>query len=342
MRRREFLRAALATSLGWSAPALGQQPNRTYRIGVLSTSRRTADINVAFVDGLNKLGFVEGQNLTILDLGFGKSRDDFAGVAREFVEARVDAIVAMSGAVAIRAAQAATQSIPIFGIADDMVLEGHVHSIANHGGNTTGLSLLAAQLDGKRQEILMELLPNARRMATIFDADVQLAGQMKELHDAAGARSVELFDYPVRKPEEVAPAMEACKAAGAEAVNFLASPLFSVAYRTANFEGVGAWTAGDASLAGGSRGWRVRRLRTAPGRGVPPARETSREGSARRKSRRAADRTADKNQAGHQSESGPAAEHFGAVSVSAPCGRGDRVRPGRSASAPERRSGLTA
>lgn len=235
MRRREFLRAALATSLGWSAPALGQQPNRTYRIGVLSTSRRTADINVAFVDGLNKLGFVEGQNLTILDLGFGKSRDDFAGVAREFVEARVDAIVATSGAVAIRAAQAATQSIPIFGIADDMVLEGHVHSIANHGGNTTGLSLLAAQLDGKRQEILMELLPNARRMATIFDADVQLAGQMKELHDAAGARSVELFDYPVRKPEEVAPAMEACKAAGAEAVNFLASPLFSVAYRKANF-----------------------------------------------------------------------------------------------------------
>src|SRR6478672_4420007 len=185
MRRREFLRAALATSLGWSAPALGQQPNRTYRIGVLSTSRRTADINVAFVDGLNKLGFVEGQNLTILDLGFGKSRDDFAGVGREFVEARVDAIVAMSGAVAIRAAQAATQSIPIFGIADDMVLEGHVHSIANDGGNTTGLSLLAAQLDGKRQEILMELLPNARRMATIFDADVQLAGQMKELHDAA-------------------------------------------------------------------------------------------------------------------------------------------------------------
>ena len=235
MRRREFLGAALATSLGWSAPALGQQPNRTYRIGVLSTSRRTADINVAFVDGLNKLGFVEGQNLTILDLGFGKSRDDFAGVAREFVEARVDAIVAMSGAVAIRAAQAATRSIPIFGIADDMVLEGHVHSIANHGGNTTGLSLLAAQLDGKRQEILMELLPNARRMATIFDADVQLAGQMKELHDAAGARSVELFDYPVRKPEEVAPAMEACKAAGAEAVNFLASPLFSVAYRKANF-----------------------------------------------------------------------------------------------------------
>ncbi len=235
MKRREFLGAALGVSVGWSAPALGQQPNRTYRIGVLSTSRRTSDVNAAFIDGLNKLGFVEGQNLAILEQGFARNRDEFADAAREFVEAKADAIVALSGAVAIRAAQAATQSIPIVGVADDMVLEGHVRSIANHGGNTTGLSLLAAQLDGKRQEILMELLPNARRMAIVFDADVQLAGQMEELHAAARSRNVELFDYPVRKPAEIASALEASKAAGAEAINFLASPLFSVAFRKANF-----------------------------------------------------------------------------------------------------------
>ena len=240
--------------------------------------------------------------------------------------ARVDAIVAMSGAVAIRAAQVATQSIPIFGIADDMVLEGHVHSIANHGGNTTGLSLLAAQLDGKRQEILMELLPNARRMATIFDADVQLAGQMKELHDAAGARSVELFDYPVRKPEEVAPAMEAARP-GRRAVNFLASPLFSVAYRKANFA---------KALALGlpaTHHWPEARM----ARSSPTDRARSRcSASSRNQSRgfcaakiqaRCRSNSRQKS-AGHQSESGPAAEHFGAVSVSVPCGRGDRVRPG--------------
>jgi putative ABC transport system substrate-binding protein len=233
MRRREFFGVALGASVDW--PALGLAESRTYRIGVLSTSRRTADINAAFIDGLNKLGFVEGQNLSILEQGFGRNRDDFAGVARDFVQAKVDAIVAISGAVAIRAAQAATQSIPIIGIADDMVLEGHVRSIANHGGNTTGLSLLAAQLDGKRQEILMELLPNARRMALLFDTDVQMAGQMEELHSAARSRNIELLDYPVHKPDEIAPALEAAKAAGAEAVNFLASPLFSVAFRKANF-----------------------------------------------------------------------------------------------------------
>jgi len=147
----------------------------------------------------------------------------------------VDAIVASSGALAIRAAQAATRTIPIVGIADDMVLEGHVRSIANHGGNTTELSLLAAQLDGKRQEILMELLPNAKRMAAIYDAAFEFPVQLDDLRTATKARNVELLAYPARKPEDAISALEAAKAAGAEAVNFLASPLFSVATRKGNF-----------------------------------------------------------------------------------------------------------
>ena len=170
-----------------------------------------------------------------LSEGYGKRSDEFPAIAKQFVAAGVDAIVAISGALAIRAAQAATQLIPIIGVADDMVLEGHVRAISNHGGNTTGLSILAAQLDGKRQEILMELLPSARRMAVIVDAAVQLPEQIQELENAARARDVELSAYAVRKPEDVAPALEAGKAAGAEAVNFLASPLFSSAFRKTNF-----------------------------------------------------------------------------------------------------------
>jgi putative ABC transport system substrate-binding protein len=95
--------------------------------------------------------------------------------------------------------------------------------------------LLAAQLDGKRQEILTELLPNARRMAAIYDAAFELPGQLDELRKAARGKDVELLVYPARKPEDVIAALEAARAAGAEAVNFLASPLFSVASRKANF-----------------------------------------------------------------------------------------------------------
>jgi putative ABC transport system substrate-binding protein len=233
MRRREFLGVALGTAIGWPAPGLSQP--RVYRIGVLSTSPRTVDLNVAFIDELRRSGFAEGQNLTILSEGYGKRPDEFPAIAKQFVEAGVDAIVAISGALSIRAAQAATRSIPIIGVADDMVLEGHVRSISNHGGNTTGISILAAQLDGKRQELLMELLPNAHRIAIIVDAAVQLPGQIQELQNAAGARGVELSIYPVRKPDEVAAALEQGKAAGAEAVNYLASALFSTAFRKANF-----------------------------------------------------------------------------------------------------------
>jgi putative ABC transport system substrate-binding protein len=235
MRRRDILCLMLGAVGGWPAAAFGQRPDRSYRIGILVTSPRAADINVDFIDELGKLGYVEEKNLVILEQGFGKGREQFPTLARQFVEAKVDAIVAMSGAVAIQAAQAATESIPIIGIADDMVLEGHVRSIANHGGNTTGLSILAAQLDGKRQEILMELLPDARRMAIVYDAAFHLPGQREELEAQARARNVELSIHAARQPEDFGPALEACKAAGAEAVNFLASPLFSTAYRKAIF-----------------------------------------------------------------------------------------------------------
>jgi ABC-type uncharacterized transport system substrate-binding protein len=122
MRRRAFLTALLGISASWPARALSQQAGRVYRIGVLSTSQRTSDINAGFIDELARLGFVEDKNLVILEQGFGKGREQFAAMAKEFVEAKVDAIVASSGALAIRAAQGATTSIPIVGIADDMVL----------------------------------------------------------------------------------------------------------------------------------------------------------------------------------------------------------------------------
>ncbi len=87
----------------------------------------------------------------------------------------------------------------------------HVTSIANHGGNTTGISILAAQLDGKRQELLMELMPNARRMAVIYDAAVQLPAQVQELQSVARVRGVELSIFPTRKPADVVVALDAAK-----------------------------------------------------------------------------------------------------------------------------------
>jgi hypothetical protein len=102
------------------------------------------------------------------------------------VKAQVDVILA-GGDAAIRAAQGATATIPILGFTDDMVGSGLVSSLAKPGGNTTGISLLATELDGKRQEILTEAVPGLRRMAALADSNTTAPRQLQALQDAARA-----------------------------------------------------------------------------------------------------------------------------------------------------------
>ena len=106
--------------------------------------------------------------------------------------------------MAIRAAQQATTTIPILGVTDDMVGSGLVNSLARPGGNTTGISILATELDGKRQEILIEAVPGLRRMAALADSNTTTSPQLQALQDAARARGVDLSIYRIARPEEIA------------------------------------------------------------------------------------------------------------------------------------------
>ena len=144
--------------------------------------------------------------------------------APELVKARVDVIMA-GGDFGIRAAQQATATIPIVGFTDDMLGSRLVNSLAHPGGNTTGVSLLATDLDGKRQEILIEAATGLRHMAAFADSGTSSPQQLQALRDAAHARGVELSIHQVAKAEEIAPAIDAAKASNAAALNILASPL---------------------------------------------------------------------------------------------------------------------
>jgi putative ABC transport system substrate-binding protein len=121
--------------------------------------------------GLRGLGFIEGQNFIVIASGFGLRNEQLAEAAAALVKASPDAIVT-AGPIASRAAQAATKTIPILASADDMVGDGLVPSLRRPGSNTTGVSLLAVELDGKRQELLMEAVPGIRRIATLADPNV--------------------------------------------------------------------------------------------------------------------------------------------------------------------------
>jgi putative ABC transport system substrate-binding protein len=183
-----------------------------------------AEVLEVWFTELRRLGFVEGQNLAIDRRGFALSYGQFPTVAAELVKTELDAVIC-GGDEAIRAAQAATATIPIVASTDDMVGAGLVRSLAHPGGNTTGASLLASELDGKRQEILFELLPAARHMAILADSKTTGGLQVQSIRDTARLRGVELSVHEVSRGEEIASAIETVKASGAAALNVLASPL---------------------------------------------------------------------------------------------------------------------
>src|SRR5579863_73782 len=210
------------------APAVrAQEAGRTYRLGVLTLSPRNAPYMVAMFDELRRQGFIEGQNLTVDWREYGPHIDLISEFAEELVKAHVDVIYA-AGNLAIRAAQRATTTLPILWISEDMVGSGLVNSLARPGRNTTGISILATELNGKRQEILIEAVPGLRRMAALADSNMTTDAKLQALQEAARARNVELSIHRIARPEEIAAAIDAAKASGAEALNLLASPLLFV------------------------------------------------------------------------------------------------------------------
>jgi putative ABC transport system substrate-binding protein len=179
---------------------------------------------VAMLEQLRKSGFVEGQNLTVDWRSYGQSVERVSEFAAELVKTQADVIFA-GGDFGIRAAQSATTTIPIIGFTDDMMGSRLVNSLARPDGNTTGFSLLASDLDGKRQELLIEAVPGLRRIATFADSTTSPSQHIEALQSAARARQIELTIHRIANAEEIAPAVVAALAANAAAFNVLASPL---------------------------------------------------------------------------------------------------------------------
>src|SRR4051812_9365331 len=223
IKRRIILSALGGMAAIWPHVTRAQQKAMPV-IGILASLSPETPHWVAFFDGLSRLGFVGGQNLQFDWQGFRLRPDQFPQHAAELVKSKVDVIIPAANAVG--AVQQATTTIPILAISDDIVGEGFARSLAHPGGNITGISILAAELDSKRQELLIELLPGVRRIAVLADSRTAVPKKLQALQDAARAAGVELLVCKVGTPEEIAPAIDAAKALDAAALNVLASNLF--------------------------------------------------------------------------------------------------------------------
>jgi putative tryptophan/tyrosine transport system substrate-binding protein len=225
MRRREFITLLGGATIGWPFAARAQEPGRIYRLGCLIPVERESPGIAAFFDELRLHGFVEGRNLEVIPGGFNVSREQIDAKVALIVKAVPDAIISGPDRYTL-AFQEATPTIPILAMSEDMVTEGLVASLARPGGKTTGISILAAELDGKRQDLLIEAVPGARKVAAVADTNTPQQ-HIKELQDAARVRGVEVSVFDAATREQVVPAIDTAKSAGAEALNFLASPLFT-------------------------------------------------------------------------------------------------------------------
>jgi putative ABC transport system substrate-binding protein len=205
MQRREFI-SLLGGVAAWPLAAWAQ-PNRTYRIGILETiplASNAENFN-ALRQGLQQLGYIDGQNLVIEYRSADGHADRFQALALEIVRRHVDLIVTR-GTPAARAAKETTTTIPVVMAAIGEPLGvGVVATLAHPGSNITGLSAFVTELAGKRIELIKELLPSISRVAFMQNMGNPVSPPQWDASRAAAATlgiAIELFD--VRNAQDIA------------------------------------------------------------------------------------------------------------------------------------------
>ena len=219
--------AAMLFALCSSAEA--QQATKIQRIGYLSGSSPSTSANrrEAFQQGLHELGYVEGKNIVIEWRWAHGKFDRLPALAAELVRLKVDVIVT-TGPQATRPTKQATSTIPIVMAQDpDPVGNGFVASLAQPGGNITGLSSLAPELSGKQLELLKETVPQLSCVA-VFGTSTNPgnAQNLKEVELAAKALGVKLQYLDVLSPKDIETAFRAASKGSADALLLLAGPVF--------------------------------------------------------------------------------------------------------------------
>ncbi|MFQ5853613.1 MAG: ABC transporter substrate-binding protein, partial [Candidatus Binatia bacterium] len=221
-----------AMLLALSVPVQAQQAGKVYRIGYLAPNSASPPYPrvKAFREGLRELGYVEGQNLVIVERSAEGKRDRLPALAAELVGLNLDVIFAF-GTSTVRALKKATKTIPIVSTSSDPVRNGLVASLARPGGNITGLANLTPELAGKRLELLREVVPRISRVAVIWDPARAARRIMRETEAAANSLDIKLQPIAVRVRNDIEPAFSAMKKERADALVPLRSVLVMKHYR---------------------------------------------------------------------------------------------------------------
>jgi putative ABC transport system substrate-binding protein len=210
---RVALAAALVLSLLAAPRDVEAQTAKVYRIGWLGAYSTEAQAKVrpaavvnweAFVQGLRDHGWIEKENFVFERRYSSGEAERYPRLAAELIALKPDVIVTAAGDAAIRALKTATTTIPIvMAVSGDPVGAGLVTSLARPGANVTGLSIQAADAGGKRLQLLREILPQASRVAVLWNAVYpSKAIEFRGMQLVAQSLNFTLHSVEVRRPRD--------------------------------------------------------------------------------------------------------------------------------------------
>src|SRR5579871_3811332 len=228
MKRRTFV-AGLAATVGFPSAALAQASSAVPEIVFFYTGpMASAEARAKMVrDDLGADGFVDGKNFVVSISVANNNSEELPKLAKSLIRPSVKVILAV-GPGAVRAAQAATTTIPIVALdlESDPVREGFAQSLAHPGGNLTGLFFDFPEYSGKLLELLNEARPGLTRIAALWDP-TSGAIQVEAAEAAASARGMHLQVLKVDDLSKLPEAFAAADAQQAQGLLILSSPLFS-------------------------------------------------------------------------------------------------------------------
>jgi ABC-type uncharacterized transport system substrate-binding protein len=229
MKRREFITLLGGAAAAWPLAAQAQQAAMPV-IGFLNSAspEAFAPFVVAFKNGLNEAGYVEGRNVAIEYRWAEGKYDQLQVLAAELVRQQVAVVVATGGTNSAVAARAATATIPIVFNTVDPVKDGLAASFNRPGGNATGVSLFANALAPKRLELLRELLPSAAVIVVLLDANSTDAEiQLREVQAAADSVNQQIYTLTIGTDREFDTAFASPVLRQAGALLVAGSPFFT-------------------------------------------------------------------------------------------------------------------
>jgi len=234
MERRTFIAMVSGGLLAAPLAAEAQQAGTVPRIGVLTSNPMTEELQESFRQGLRDHGYIEGKNTSVEWRAAGGRSDLAKAFAVELVRSKVDVIVAIF-TPAVQAAKDATSTIPIvMAPAGAPVATGLVASLARPGGNITGIAGLDAELQGKRIQLLQELIPGLTHLGLLINAADPFAKPfVNETQVAAKRIGVQVHIVDVRRPNDIDAAFAAMTKQRADAV-IVQGVLTASAWQTGN------------------------------------------------------------------------------------------------------------